>query len=391
MARSAADPVAAAEGEAVRLLEADQESCRRIGAAGLAELEGRSRVLTHCNAGRLATCGMGSALAPVYAKAAAGQAISVVATETRPLQQGARLTAWELAVAGIPVTLDARHRGGRGRSLRVASMRSSSAAIAWRRTAIPPTKSARMRSRCSRARTVCRSTSPGRCPRSTPATARGSEIVIEERSARTRYAASARSITAPDVPVWNPAFDVTPAEYIRAFITDAGVLRPPFGAAIAAALEGRLTLLGPRRALLVVELIRAFRHRPGGCVTGDDYTALVTRVSKSRSAPGRMPSLKSDPPEPRCTGNVKSWYYRSGLLRSAAASGRRCRGPESPYRARLSSRSTSATRSPPTTIVLFHSGAESVLDMTYFGSALSFEAIGSSGSVTRGQCALKIS
>ncbi len=104
-ARHSADPLVAAEAEAVRLLEADQESCRQIGAAGLVELDGLSRVLTHCNAGRLATCGMGSALAPVYAKAAAGQQVSVFATETRPLQQGARLTAWELSVAGIPVTL----------------------------------------------------------------------------------------------------------------------------------------------------------------------------------------------------------------------------------------------------------------------------------------------
>ena len=105
VARGSADPAAAAEAEAIRLLDADRDSCRRIGDAGLAELDGLPRLLTHCNAGRLATCGMGTALAPIYAKAAAGQEVSVIATETRPLQQGARLTTWELQAMGIAVTL----------------------------------------------------------------------------------------------------------------------------------------------------------------------------------------------------------------------------------------------------------------------------------------------
>jgi methylthioribose-1-phosphate isomerase len=237
VARSAADPVAAAEAEAVRLLEADQESCRRMGAAGLAELEGLSRVLTHCNAGRLATCGMGSALAPVYAKAAAGQAISVVATETRPLQQGARLTAWELSVAGIPVTLVPDTAAGAA----IASGRVDAVIVGCDRVAANGDTANKIGTYALAV--LARENGlpfyvAGPLSTFDAATASGSEIVIEERSA-SEVRGLGSAITAPDVPVWNPAFDVTPAEYVSAFITDAGVLRPPFGAAIAEALEGR--------------------------------------------------------------------------------------------------------------------------------------------------------
>ena len=82
----------------------------RLGELGRAELAGARRLLTICNTGRLATAGTGTALALVYAKAAAGEPVEVFACETRPLLQGARLTAWELADAGHP-----GHRAGRRR------------------------------------------------------------------------------------------------------------------------------------------------------------------------------------------------------------------------------------------------------------------------------------
>src|ERR671912_1162621 len=91
--------------EALAILEEDRAACARMAEAGRSELAARHRLLTHCNTGRLATAGLGTALGIVYAKAAAGEPIEVLATETRPLLQGARLTAWELADAGIPVTL----------------------------------------------------------------------------------------------------------------------------------------------------------------------------------------------------------------------------------------------------------------------------------------------
>ena len=236
-ARGARDPVAAAEAEAVRLLEADQESCRRIGAAGLAELGGRSRLLTHCNAGRLATCGMGTALAPVYAKAAAGQPVSVVATETRPLQQGARLTTWELDTAGIPVTLVPDTAAGAA----LASGRADAVIVGCDRVAANGDTANKIGT-YALAVLARENNLPfyvvGPLSTFDAATPTGADIVIEERSAA-EVRGLGPVVTAPDVPVWNPAFDVTPAEYITAFITDAGVLRPPFGPSIAAALRGR--------------------------------------------------------------------------------------------------------------------------------------------------------
>jgi methylthioribose-1-phosphate isomerase len=236
-ARREADPVAAAEAEAVRLLEADRESCRRIGAAGLAELDGRSRLLTHCNAGRLATCGLGTALAPIYAKAAAGQPVAVIATETRPLQQGARLTAWELQSAGIAVTLVPDTAAGAA----LASGRVDAVIVGCDRVAANGDTANKIGT--YPLAVLARENGlpfyvAGPLSTFDAATPTGAQIVIEERSADEVRRLGALA-TAPDVPVWNPAFDVTPAEYITAFVTDAGVLRPPFAASIAAALRGR--------------------------------------------------------------------------------------------------------------------------------------------------------
>src|SRR3954447_20696894 len=93
------------ETEALAILAEDVAACRAIGEHGRAELRDAATVLTVCNAGRLATAGIGTALGVVYAKAEAGEPIAVFACETRPLLQGARLTAWELADAGIRVTI----------------------------------------------------------------------------------------------------------------------------------------------------------------------------------------------------------------------------------------------------------------------------------------------
>ncbi|WP_028059830.1 S-methyl-5-thioribose-1-phosphate isomerase [Candidatus Solirubrobacter pratensis] len=214
--------------EALRILEEDVEACRAIGEHGRAELEHARRVLTVCNTGRLATAGRGTALGVVYAKAEAGEPVEVFACETRPLLQGARLTAWELQDAGIPVTVLA---DGAAPALlargdidvviagcdRVAAngdiankIGTYALAIAAHHHGVPFYVAG---------------------PRSTLdlATASGAEIEIEQRSAdEVATAAGAR--------VWNPAFDVTPAELITALITDVGVLRAPLGPAIANAL-----------------------------------------------------------------------------------------------------------------------------------------------------------
>jgi methylthioribose-1-phosphate isomerase len=225
---AAEDPVA----EALKVLEEDIAACRAIGEHGRAELGRAERILTVCNAGRLATAGMGTALAVVYAKAEAGEPVEVFACETRPLLQGARLTAWELADAGVPVTVlpdgaapALLAQGGVDAVIvgcdRVAAngdvankIGTYALALAARHHGVPFYVAG---------------------PRSTldPATPTGAEIEIEQRDG-----GEVRGVAGLDVTtaVWNPAFDVTPAELITGLVTDAGVLRAPYAPAIADAL-----------------------------------------------------------------------------------------------------------------------------------------------------------
>jgi methylthioribose-1-phosphate isomerase len=232
--------------EARRILEEDRAACRRIGEAGRLELASRYRLLTHCNTGRLATAGLGTALAVVYAKAAAGEPVEVLASETRPLLQGARLTAWELVDAGIPVTVLADTAAGAALAGglvdgvlvgcdRVARNGDTANKIGTYALAV-----------LAHANRV-----PfyvvGPLSSFDPEADDGSRIVIEQRPAA-EVSTMAGSRLAPEAAgVWNPAFDVTPAALVTAFITDAGVLRPPFVSSIAAALAaGRR---GERRPL----------------------------------------------------------------------------------------------------------------------------------------------
>jgi methylthioribose-1-phosphate isomerase len=216
------------EAEALAVLAEDVEACRAIGAFGRAELGSAARVLTVCNAGRLATAGSGTALAPVYAKAQAGEPIEVFACETRPLLQGARLTAWELTDAGVPVTVlpdgaaPSLLAGGTIDAVIVGCDRVAangdvankigtfSVAVAARYAGVPFYVA-------------------GPCSTLDPATASGAQIEIEQRAAGELGLGVGAS-------VYNPAFDVTPAELITGLITDKGVLRAPFGPAIASVL-----------------------------------------------------------------------------------------------------------------------------------------------------------
>jgi methylthioribose-1-phosphate isomerase len=226
--RWAVERVIAAEDrevEALAIWREDQEACRLIGAYGAAELA-VSRFLTICNAGRLATAGIGTALAPIYEKAQAGEPVEVFACETRPLRQGARLTAWELANAGIPVTV---LPDGAAASL-LGSGRVDAVIVGCDRVAANGDVANKVGTYAlalaARAHGVPFYVAG---PRSTldPGTASGAQIEIEERAASELAAA-------PGASVWNPAFDVTPASLVTALITDAGVLRAPYDAAIAA-------------------------------------------------------------------------------------------------------------------------------------------------------------
>jgi len=230
--------------EAQQILDEDRDACRRIGEHGRVELASSSRILTHCNAGRLATLGWGTALGVVYAKAAAGEPVQVFACESRPLLQGARLTAWELMDAGIDVTLIADAaaaallHSGRVDAVVVGADRIAangdtankigtfSLALAARHAGVPFYVAA---------------------PSSTfdLATPSGDAIVIEERPADEVRGWQGRFAAPTDVPVWNPAFDVTPHELVTAFITDVGVLRPPFVEIAGAARGTRSEGAGP--------------------------------------------------------------------------------------------------------------------------------------------------
>ncbi|MFO7260001.1 MAG: S-methyl-5-thioribose-1-phosphate isomerase [bacterium] len=230
--------VRALRAEASAILEEDRAMCRRIGEHGLALLpDGPIGVLTHCNAGALATSGMGTALAPIYLAHAAGRSVHVYVDETRPLLQGARITAWELLRAGVPSTLVVDSvaaflmQQGRVRLVIVGADRIAAngdvankigtyaLAVLARHHGIPFYVAA---------------------PASTVdlATPTGRDIPIEERDPDEVRRGFGR-LTAPGaMPVYAPAFDVTPAELVTAIITDRGVLRPPYAESIRRALAG---------------------------------------------------------------------------------------------------------------------------------------------------------
>lgn len=221
--------------EARRIQAEDQESCRRIGEFGRTELASISRVLTHCNTGRLATAGWGTALGVVYAKALAGEPVEVFVSETRPLLQGSRLTAWELKDAGIPCTLVTESSAGAA----LASKRVDAVIVGCDRVARNGDTANKIGT-YSHAVVAKANDIPfyvaGPMSSFDPTVATGGDINIEQRIGdELRRVGSV--ITAPDVQAWNPAFDITAAELIKAFITDVGVLRPPYEESISSALE----------------------------------------------------------------------------------------------------------------------------------------------------------
>lgn len=207
------------EAEAIRA--DDVAMCAAIGAHGLAIVPDGAQVLTHCNAGALATAGIGTALAPLYAAAAAGRTVHVYADETRPLRQGARLTAWELSRAGIPVQV---LPDGAAASL-LASGAVDLVIVGADRIAANGDVANKVGTYgvalAAQAHHVPLYVA---APWSTidPATPTGAAIVIEHR----------RADELGDLPagagVWNPAFDVTPRALVTAYLTDRGFVSPPF-------------------------------------------------------------------------------------------------------------------------------------------------------------------
>jgi len=213
--------------EAHAMYDADIAACMAMGAYGGALLPDEGGVLTHCNAGALATCGYGTALGVIRSAVERGKRIHVFADETRPFLQGARLTAWELMADNIPTTVICDNmaaslmRAGRIQAVVVGADRIAAngdtankigtynVAILAHEHGIPFYVAA---------------------PWSTIdlATATGEAIPIEERPAVEVTHHGGKQLTPNGVGICNPAFDVTPAKYISAIVTERGVLRAPY-------------------------------------------------------------------------------------------------------------------------------------------------------------------
>ena len=222
--------------EAQAIHDEDVASCRAMGAFGAAIVPADARILTHCNAGALATAGYGTALGVIRGAAEAGKHVTVFADETRPFLQGARLTAWELVRDGIQTTVIADNMAGslmrQGKvdlvvvgADRIAAngdtankIGTYTVAVLAREHGIPFYVAA---------------------PLSTIdlGTPDGAHIPIEERNAREVTHAGGSQLVPDGALVWNPAFDVTPHPLIAGIITERGIFRPPFIESLAGAFE----------------------------------------------------------------------------------------------------------------------------------------------------------
>ncbi len=213
--------------EARRIHEEDIEANHRMGAYGAALLPDRATVLTHCNAGAIATGGHGTALGVLRSAREAGKTIKVYADETRPLLQGARLTVWELARDGFDVTLICD-----GMAAALMKKEEIDAVIVGADRIAGNGDTANKIGTYMLAVLAAAHGVPFyvAAPWSTmdPSLEDGKGIPIEERSDReVRCLPGGRSVPEA-VKIWNPAFDVTPAERITAIITERGVFRPPY-------------------------------------------------------------------------------------------------------------------------------------------------------------------
>ena len=218
--------------DARRIHDEDVASCRAIGAHGATLVPDAANILTHCNAGALATAGYGTALGVIRAAVEQGKKVAVLADETRPFLQGARLTAWELVKDGIDTTVITDSMAGSVMRLghvdlvvvgadRIAAngdvankVGTYSVAVLAKEHEIPFYVAA---------------------PVSTVdlGTPDGGQIPIEERSDREVTHVGASRLTPEGARVRNPAFDVTPARYVTAIVTERGIARPPFASSLA--------------------------------------------------------------------------------------------------------------------------------------------------------------
>ena len=224
--------------EAAVIHDEDLAGCRAMGAFGAEVVPADARILTHCNAGALATAGYGTALGVIRGAVEAGKRVTVFADETRPFLQGARLTAWELVRDGIETTVITdnmagalMHKGGINLVVvgadRIAAngdtankVGTYSVAVLAREHNIPFYVAAPLSS----------------IDLNTPD---GARIPIEERSAREVTHIRSAQLAPNEAHVWNPAFDVTPHRFIAGIITERGILRPPYVESLRRAFDER--------------------------------------------------------------------------------------------------------------------------------------------------------
>jgi methylthioribose-1-phosphate isomerase len=240
--KSSAERLRVLLAEARSIEEEDRAMCAAIGRHGAALLPDDGGVLTHCNAGGLATAGDGTALAVIFAAVAQGKHLDVYADETRPLLQGARLTAWELRQRNIPVTVICDSMAGwvmkEGRVRAVVTGADRIAANGDAANKIGTYSVALL----ARAHGIPFYVA---APSSTfdLSLESGAEIPIEERAPAEITHGFGRATAPEGIAVYNPAFDVTPAEYITALVTERGVIQPVSAASIRAVLG---TAVSPR-------------------------------------------------------------------------------------------------------------------------------------------------
>jgi methylthioribose-1-phosphate isomerase len=223
--------------EAMAIYDADLAANRALGKFGAELLGAESTILTHCNAGALATAGYGTALGVVRAAREAGKRVAVYADETRPFLQGARLTAWELRKDRIPVTVIADNmagavlRSGRIDCVIVGTDRTAANGDVANKIGTYPLAVLARRHRVPFYVAAPLSSIDLACPS-------GEQIPIEERSPREIAEFAGKAVTPKGVGVFNPAFDVTPAELVTAIITERGIARPSYAKSLARLKKG---------------------------------------------------------------------------------------------------------------------------------------------------------
>jgi methylthioribose-1-phosphate isomerase len=217
--------------EAQEIEREDREACIRMGELGADLLNEGDTVLTHCNAGALAAMGIGTALAPIYAAHRTGKHIHVLVDETRPVLQGARLTAWELQRAGVPLTLITDNMAGyfmrQGRVKAVFVGADRIAANGDVANKIGTYSIAVLASVHQIPFYVVAPTST--LDLSLPS---GEHIPVEQRRPEEVTSIQGVTLAPPGVAVANPAFDITPNQYVTALITEKGIFRAPYDIAL---------------------------------------------------------------------------------------------------------------------------------------------------------------